>query len=102
MLLDAKTDIEQQDFEGCTPYMLAAKNGHIRIANALLKHGAKVTTKELKLKNALHFAVENGNLEMAMFLVERCKKLIHAKDEGQHSPVHYAARSGNLEVKRNY
>ena len=97
-LLDAGAEIDSQDNEGLTPFLLAAKYNHLEIVHLLWDKGARVAAKDLKLKTALHHAVEKENVSVVQFLLDVCKKLIHAKDVASHTPVHYAARDDHIKV----
>ena len=98
LLLDSGADIDAEDDEGITPFVLSVKLNYLKISRYLLEKGAKVAVKDFKLKTALHHAVEKKNLNMVKFVVEICKKLVHAKDVTCHTPVHYAARGDSHEV----
>lgn len=97
-LLERGADIEALERDGYSPFILAVKYDHASIANLLWEKGARVTAKDLKLKTALHHAVEKESLVLTKFLLEICKKLMHAKDIASHTPVHYAARDNNIKV----
>jgi len=98
VLLDSGADIDAEDDEGITPFVLSVKLNYLKMARYLWEKGAKVAVKDFKLKTALHHAVEKKNLNMVKFVVEICKKLVHAKDVTCHTPVHYAARGDSLEI----
>ena len=98
VLLDSGADIDPEDDEGITPFVLSVKLNYLKMARYLWEKGAKVAVKDFKLKTALHHAVERKNLNIVKFIVEISKKSVHAKDISCHTPVHYAAREDSLEV----
>ena len=61
-------------------------------------NGADISDQDVYLKTGLHYAVENGNLELCALFVKQLKTLIHAKDEGGRTPLHYAADLGYFKV----
>ena len=48
-------------------------------------------------KTPLHWAAENGNLAICIFIVTNVDEK-NPKDIYKNTPLHYAATSGNLEV----
>ena len=78
--------------------MIATQTNNITAAKWLLQHGADISNQDVSLKTGLHYAVENDSLEFTMLLVEKRKTLIHAKDEDNHTPLHYAAKMGHSNV----
>lgn len=97
-LLDNGATINAEDDEGITPFVLAVKFNYPKLAHFLWEKGASVSAKDFKLKTSLHHAVEKKHLDMVKFLVDICKKSIHAKDISSHTPVHYAARDDSVKV----
>ena len=97
-LINHGANINAEDNEGISPFMLAVKFNYPKLVSYLWDRGAKTDAKDFKLKTALHHAVESKNFDMVKFLVEICKKLIHAKDVKSHTPVHYAVRDDNVQV----
>ena len=97
-LLDHGANINAEDNEGISPFLLAIELNYPELAYFLWERGAKIDAKDFKLKTALHHAVERKNLDMVKSLTEICKKLIHAEDVMSHTPVHYAARDDSIKV----
>src|SRR6266403_1957677 len=56
---------------GYTPLLTAAANGHLEILKALLARGADLHAKSNDGKNALTYAEERGNKEVAAFLLQQ-------------------------------
>ena len=98
LLLSKNACVDSKDRFGTTPLLITAQSNNITVAKWLLQHGADSSNQDDYLKTALHYAVENGSTEFAIALVERRKSLIHAKDEDNQTPLHYAAKMGYSKV----
>jgi ankyrin repeat protein len=61
LLLEAGSDVNDQDKRGLTPLHQATMGGHMRTAKLLLKHGAQSEIKDGAGKTALKYAKENLN-----------------------------------------
>ena len=48
-------------------------------------------------RTPLHYACRNGNVEVAMALVDRGAD-VDAEDDNQRTPLHYACIEGHMEV----
>ncbi len=46
ILLDAGADVDMEDFEGETPLIVAASEGHIHIVDLLLSRGASLSEED--------------------------------------------------------
>lgn len=83
----------QRDSKNQTPLMYAAKKGHIRVANALLKK-AKTNVKDAEERTALFHAVDSGNAKMVNLLINKGAKVnVRMLQEGS-TPLHYAVSEG--------
>lgn len=62
--------------EGQTSVHMAAIYGHIDVLRHLVWCGADINAREGKSGyTALHYAIERGDENLALFLLEECKKL---------------------------
>lgn len=91
-LVTAKT------FNDWTAALHAAKNGHTDFLKFLFENRVGIDHKSRSDRNALHNACDNGHLEASIFLTNTCPSLLSAPDEKGRYPVHFAARSGNVEL----
>lgn len=98
VLLSHGADVNAKDDQGRTPLLLAVMNEQIEVIPILLHLGASPAMQDINLKNSLHHAAENGNMEAAKLLIEVAKRSLHDVDENNSSPLHYAARYGNANV----
>ncbi len=90
------------DGEGRSPFLNAVAFGHIDSAMVLLKLGADVNSTDLLMKNCVHIAVENEHLKLLAMLLESCSgtKNLYKTDLWDRVPLHYAAKSKDIKVKR--
>lgn len=68
-LIKAEADVDAEDKRSITPFYLACQEGHLKTAEVLMKAGAKVTATSQGL-NCLDIAVENGQEEVAMAIIQ--------------------------------
>jgi ankyrin repeat protein len=79
-----------------TALMLAAKNGKLKCCELLIADGADVNKAGFKQLTAVHYAVRNDELAVTKYLVETAKADTSSEDEAGNTPLHDAARMGNL------
>jgi len=92
----AQVDAVEEE-SGNTPLILAARNGHLKVIQALLKHGADITKKGFGGMSALHHACRGDHLSVTEFLVgPDCKAPLDAEDDAGNTAVNEASRMGNL------
>jgi ankyrin repeat protein len=81
MLSTLHDRVDPQDGHGCTPLHLAAGAGNETAVDMLINYGANFLTTDKQGRVALHFAVENGNINVLRQLLESplpLLKVIHA------------------------
>ena len=99
ILLQAGAGLDVRDGEGLTPFLSAVRAGRLGSAKFLLESGADMRTSDSSSKNCLHVAIEEENLEMVDFLLQRSGlELINMVDKIGRAPLHYAMLSRNSEV----
>ena len=77
--------------------------GHTKAVKLLLSYGASLMIEDDHLKSPIHFAVEQGNLEMVRLLIcHQGANTIYSKDAENQTGLHYAAYYGNLQVTKFY
>ena len=79
------------------PIMIAAKNGHAKVVGALIKIDPDSIDNNGKM--ALHYAVENGHVEVIRILLEG-KADVDWPDNKSNRPLHIAVENGHVEVIR--
>ncbi|CAE7490100.1 ankrd52 [Symbiodinium sp. CCMP2592] len=85
-----------QGVNGETPLHLAAGNGQVLAAQALLNARATMSGDNMG-RAPLHFAAQGGYLATAGLLLE-AQAYLELEDATQRTPLHHSARSGHVEV----
>jgi ankyrin repeat protein len=90
---------------GNTPLQLAVKKGYLEITKKLIENGANLKVLVDDSPNSinqgntlLHIATQNKDIEMVKFLISDKRVNINSKNHWDFTPLHFAARSGCLEV----
>src|SRR6187397_1709110 len=77
------------------PLADAAMRGDLEAVRTLLKQGVEVNAAQGDGMTALHWAAEQGNVEMAKLLVFAGAELDAITRIGGHTPLHVAAEAGS-------
>ncbi|RUS14471.1 ankyrin repeat-containing domain protein, partial [Endogone sp. FLAS-F59071] len=100
-------DVNAKDNNGWTPLFICTQNGHVELANLLLKFGADVNIKfkfpDINAKDTigwtlLHNAMNQKDIEMAKILMCELGANVNAKDNGGWTPLHHCALSGHINM----
>lgn len=98
LLLEFNSNIEHRTKDGCTPLMLAAREGHIHVAELLLKNEAQVNVPSGSENNIpLTLACWKGHWEVVKLLLEYGSDIEHRNKAGC-TPLMLAAREGHYET----
>ena len=94
-------DINDANYNGHTPLIIAILNNQIESVQLLCTLGADVnhTTDKIHGYRPLHFAAEQDNSEIIKLLIEY-GALLNAQTLTGCTPLHLAAMNGNLEATR--
>ena len=84
-----------------SPLMLAAREGDVAMARALVAAGADVNAVAGDGKTALALAIFNGNYEVASVLVDS-KADVNRADSQRFTPLFYAVDRRNMETAPNF
>ena len=77
-----------------SPVADAAMRGEIETVRALLKEGADVNTAQGDGMTALHWAAENGDVEMTEMLIYAGGNIHAVTRLGDYTPLHLASKAG--------
>ena len=102
LLVENGAKVNIHDGEGRTAFLNAVAAGHVGSAKLLHKLGADVTATDLLMKTCVHIAVENEQLKMLAMLLESSTGTtnLYKVDLWDRVPLHYAAKSKDIKVKR--
>jgi ankyrin repeat protein len=106
LLKQSKDAVRMRNEDGLTPLHLAAREGHLDAAGALIAAGANVKAiDEPKRKHGfshgwmpLHFAVLSNKPALAKLLLDQGADVNAVDRRGNHAPLHFAAFGGNVEL----
>ena len=95
------TDVNKGDYDDNTALHLAARDGHIEVARALLQAGANARKSNNRGKTPLHYASENGTIKIVRALLEAGAGAdVRKRDENGYSPISHASFGKHFEVFR--
>jgi len=92
--------IDTRDAQSSTPFLDAVAAGQTNCARLLLQRGADIKACDIFMKNCIHMAVENENLETLQMLLEERSVLwnLYRPDVNERVPLHYAAMVKDIRV----
>ena len=101
-LFDEAKDKNPYDFNGVTPYHLAAKNGHLEICCMIHQHletsfDDEINPQDHHKYTPFHYAAARGHERICKFFIDRESKK-NPKCEHDGTPLHLATANGHYEV----
>lgn len=99
-LLTKCGELETADYRNRTAFLEAVACGQTAAAEFLLQAGADAHAVDLSMKNCIHMAVENQQLETLNMLLdkEEVSENLCRTDVFERIPLHYAAFNDNHKV----
>jgi uncharacterized protein len=92
-------DINIRNARGYSPLLSAVTNGHDKLAHLLIQKGADInSTDELYKMSALHFAIEEKNESLALYLIGLENINLKLKDDRGFDALYLAQAFGLREV----
>ncbi|XP_070579650.1 transient receptor potential cation channel subfamily A member 1-like [Ptychodera flava] len=91
--------LNEDDIDGRTPLLLASVHGHHKVANALLKIGANISSRDDTRMSALSLAASKGHVDTVKVLI-RNHADVHAVDKNKNTALHHSAASGHVAVTK--
>ncbi|XP_042029221.1 ankyrin-1-like isoform X2 [Salvia splendens] len=82
-----------------TPITLAAKTGHAKIVEFLIRHGARFNLPNVEGFTPLHYAILNGNMELLELL--RNNSVLLNPESVNGTPLQIAASLGNAQAVKS-
>jgi len=95
----SKELINTKDSKGNTSLILAAREGHLKMCELLIKAGARAITRGEHFRNALHNAAAAGRVQVVQLFASE-KALLNTLDDIGRTPLMLAAEQGHTEVCR--
>ena len=71
MFTEDDEDISPKDQDGCTPFHLAASNGHASVCEVILDYIKNKNPKNKRGTTPLHMAARNGHLSTYQLIMEQ-------------------------------
>ncbi|KAJ8131144.1 hypothetical protein O1611_g2481 [Lasiodiplodia mahajangana] len=97
LLFKENRSIDARDYDGWTPLMVAAQEGHHKIVTELLGHGSDVNAKSKNCVTALWVASRGGYIDIVKELHKHGARVLPTEGS-KRLPIHEAAQSGHLDV----
>ncbi|TEY36138.1 hypothetical protein BOTCAL_0566g00010 [Botryotinia calthae] len=99
-LLDHGVDVNVTDENGWNALHLACKKGNLAIVNLLRHHRFLSVQRTCDGRTALHIASQEGEEEIAEYLLYYFKVNHTITNERNWTPLHFAAKHGKIEVAK--
>ena len=97
-LVSKGANVKIKDGSGDYVIHSAAQYGFLPIVKySIEQQNVHIDTKGHNKKTPLHYACENGHLQIAEYLISKGAN-IYAKDDRDNTPIHYASESGLLPI----
>ncbi|XP_067653124.1 ankyrin-3-like [Haliotis asinina] len=91
-------DINGNDDNKMTPFLLAAYHGNSDVLELLVQKGANTLAVNRKRRNSLHLSCTGGHVDAAKYVLNQTSVDINSKDCEEMTPVMLAASHGKSEV----
>jgi ankyrin repeat protein len=100
-LLSHGADVNLKEADGQIPLHFSTKYGHLDVCRILLEHGAVVNTRSNTGSTPFLEASKSGHTDVTWLLLDHNPDVnVCDSGDGQDTPLHYAARRGQLKLAR--
>lgn len=83
LLIQNKADLNSEDINGLTPFMIAVKKSHNEIAEVLIDKKVSIDKADLEGETSLFYAVRNNDIEMIDLLCKHGADINHLNKKDQ-------------------
>ena len=98
-LLNHGADVNSQDTRGHIPLHYSARSGHLDVCRMLLDHSAMANTRGKTGSTPFLEACKPGHADIIWLLLDHNPDVnVRDSDDGEYTPLHYAATRGLLKV----
>ena len=98
LIIERSQDVSSRDStDNATPLHLASRNGHMKTAYILIKHGADLNAKDHNQETPLHVASQWGRGDIIQLLLDHGAKA-DLRDSGGWTPLHVASHEGHGKI----
>ncbi|XP_044738962.1 uncharacterized protein LOC123300452 [Chrysoperla carnea] len=100
-LIESGADVNHKDESNQTPLFVAIEKEKFECVQVLINNGADVNIKMCRhgITPIMH-AIQNSNLDILKFLIDKCKADIDIFDNNSWSPLHHAANIPDNDDKK--
>lgn len=100
LLASASHRVDELDSSGASALLVAAREGHVAVAELLVSQGADMNRKNQNQSTALQFASLHGHTAVTAFLLTQSDVVQQIDDMNAsgYSALHCAAREGHVEI----
>ncbi|MDP0588885.1 MAG: ankyrin repeat domain-containing protein [Candidatus Endonucleobacter bathymodioli] len=90
--------VTEKNTYGRTPLLIAAWAGQTDYLKTLLSEGANANEADADGYTALHFAIEEGNIECLRLLLDVENILVNVPNNEGYTPLHFAVKTDQAEI----
>ena len=97
-LIRLGANVNAQDNDGNTPFLLACSSGIAEITNLLIGANARIDVKNYLDENGVHLGARGGHLDIVKLIMNKYYWLVEQPNKNGEKPIHLAAANGQVNV----